>query len=226
MCPASITGAVSQAQRCVLLFAVVVLATSPVYTDDQGGSSTQSATGARTASTAAASATDAPAVVATPADYMIGSDDVLTIYIWREKDLSGDVVVRPDGKITLPLINDIQAAGLTPEQLRGNVSAAAGRFVQDPRVTVAVKQINSRKVYITGQVGKPAPYPLLGPMTVLQLIATAGGLLEYADAGNIVVMRTEDGRPVGYRFNYDEVRNQRNLKQNLELKPGDTVIVP
>src|SRR5258706_2940914 len=112
-----------------------------------------------------------PAGVPTPPDYVIGPDDVLTIVFWREKDMSSDVGVRPDGKISLPLINDVQASGLTPEQLRISVTEAAGKFVEDPSVTVVVKAINSRKVFITGQVGKPGPYALGGPPTVLQLIA-------------------------------------------------------
>jgi polysaccharide biosynthesis/export protein len=164
--------------------------------------------------------------VVPPAGYVIGPDDVLGIVFWREKDLSQDVMVRPDGKISVPLLNDIDAAGLTPEQLRERVMAQAQRLVEDANVTVIVKQINSRRVYITGQVGKPGPYPLSGPTTVLQLIATAGGLLEYADAEKIVVMRNENGIPSNYRFNYKEVIRQKNLKQNIELKPNDTVVVP
>ena len=168
----------------------------------------------------------APQGVPTPADYVIGPDDLLTVVYWRDKELSGDVAVRPDGKISLPLLNDIQAAGLTPEQLRVAVTAAAGKFLEEPTVTVVVRQINSRRVYITGQVGKPGPYNLSGPMTVLQLIATAGGVLEYADTKNIVLMRNENGKPVSYPFNYKDVIKRKNLKQNIELKPGDTVIVP
>lgn len=164
--------------------------------------------------------------VVPPAGYVIGPDDVLGIVFWREKDLSQDVMVRPDGKISVPLLNDIDAAGLTPEELRQRVMAQAQRLVEDANVTVIVKQINSRRVYITGQVGKPGPYPLSGPTTVLQLIATAGGLLEYADAEEIVVMRNENGIPTNYKFNYKEVIRQKNLKQNIELKPGDTVVVP
>jgi len=168
----------------------------------------------------------APQGVPTPADYVIGPDDLLTVVYWRDKELSGDVAVRPDGKISLPLLNDIQAAGLTPEQLRVAVTAAAGKFLEEPTVTVVVRQINSRRVYITGQVGKPGPYNLSGPMTVLQLIATAGGVLEYADTKNIVLMRNENGKPMSYPFNYKDVIKRKNLKQNIELKPGDTVIVP
>ena len=159
-------------------------------------------------------------------DYVIGPDDVLAVVIWRDKDISGDVAVRPDGKISLPLLNDVQAAGLTPDQLRKQLTDAAAKYIEAPEVTVIVKQINSRKVFITGQIGKPGPYPLNAPTTVLQLIATAGGVLEYADSKNIVIMRTENGKPLSHKFNYKDVVRGRNLKQNIELKPGDTVIVP
>jgi polysaccharide export outer membrane protein len=164
--------------------------------------------------------------VTPPADYVIGPSDVLIIAFWREKDLSTEAMVRPDGRISLPLLNDVVAAGLTPEQLRESLMKQAQRFVEDTNVTVVVKQINSRWVFVTGQVSKPGPYPLAGPTTVLQLIAMAGGVLEYADAKNIVVMRNENGKPSNFRFNYKDVVRQKNLKQNIILKPGDTVVVP
>lgn len=167
-----------------------------------------------------------PAGVPTPPDYVIGPDDVLGVVFWREKDLSGDVTVRPDGKITLPLLNDVQAAGLTPEQLRDVLNKAAEAHIKVPEVTVVVKAINSRKVFITGQVGKPGPYPLLGPTTVMQMIATAGGVHEFADADNITILRVENGKQVALRFNYNDVRKRKNLQQNILLKPGDTIIVP
>jgi polysaccharide export outer membrane protein len=162
-----------------------------------------------------------------PPGYVIGPDDVLVVTFWRERDLSGEVVVRPDGKISLPLLNDVQASGLTPEQLRAKVMEGANKFVENANATVVVKQINSRKVFITGQVTRPGPYPLGGgPTTVLQLIAIAGGLLEFADSENIVVIRTESGHPVSLKFNYKDVAKRKGLEQNVELKPGDTVVVP
>lgn len=167
-----------------------------------------------------------PAPVVVPADYVIGPDDVLTIIFWRENDLSRDVQVRPDGYISLPLLNEIQATGLTPEQLRVRVTEAADKFIEQPTVTVIVKQINSRRVYITGQVGKQGPFPLLGPTNVLQLLAMAGGVAEFADAENIQIIRVENGKQVSKRFNYNEVKRGKNLQQNIELKPGDMIIVP
>lgn len=186
------------------------------------------ATAARSPSAAAAATAPAAGLggVATPADYVIGPEDQLSVVFWRDKDLSADVVVRPDGKISLPLLNDVQAGGLTPEQLRLNVTEEAKRFVEDPTASVVIKQINSRKVFVTGEVDKPGTYPLAGPTTVLQLLATAGGLKEYAAKEKIVVLRREGGREVSYKFNYKQVVQQKNPSQNIDLKPGDTVVVP
>lgn len=167
-----------------------------------------------------------PAGVATPADYLIGPEDVLAVVFWREKDMSTEVAVRPDGMISLPLINEVRAAGLTPDQLREELTKAAARYIEVPSVSVVVKAINSRKVFITGNVNKQGPYPLTAPATVLQMISLAGGLLEFADEKNIRVVRTENGRQVSYRFNYKDVSKGKNLQQNIFLKPGDTIIVP
>jgi polysaccharide biosynthesis/export protein len=161
-----------------------------------------------------------------PPGYVIGPDDVLTVLFRYDKDLTTDVVVRPDGMISLPMLSDVPAAGLTPEQLRDKVTESAKRFIEDPAVTVIVKTINSRKVFITGQVAHPGPYALTAPTTVMQLIAIAGGLSEFADEKNITIMRAENGRPVSLPFNYKDVAKRKNLKQNIELRPGDTVIVP
>jgi len=167
-----------------------------------------------------------PVVAAVPSDYVIGADDVLSVIYWREKDMSADVTVRPDGKVALPLLNDLQAAGLTPEAFRDRVIEAARRFVEDPNPTVMVKEINSRRVFITGQVEKPGPYPLNNTMTVLQLISTAGGLKEFARGKNISVIRFEDGQQVVHGFNYQEALSRKNLERNITLRPGDTVLVP
>ena len=164
--------------------------------------------------------------MAPPTDYVIGTDDELTVLFWRDKDMSSDAVVRPDGKITLPLINDIQAAGLTPEQLRQRVNTEAARFLENPSASVFVKAINSRKVFITGEVTKPGPYPLTGPMTVLQLIATAGGLRDFAKRSEIVIMRSEGNKQLSFAFDYDAISKRNKLDQNIMLKPGDTVLVP
>jgi polysaccharide biosynthesis/export protein len=159
-----------------------------------------------------------------PADFLIGPEDVLSIVFWRDKEMSTEVTVRPDGKISLPLLDEIQAAGLTPAALRAHLLEESKRFFGNPSVTVIVNQINSRKVFITGQVFKPGPYVIASPTTVLQLIAMAGGLKDFADAKNIMIVRQERGQTSSYVFNYKEFR--RNLRQNIDLKPGDTVVVP
>jgi polysaccharide export outer membrane protein len=159
-------------------------------------------------------------------NYVIGPDDVLSVVFWQENDMSAEVVVRPDGNITVPLLNDIHASGLSPDELRQRVTDEAKKFVPDATVSVVVKQINSRKVFITGEVSKPGVYPLSGPITVIQLIATAGGLRDYADAKKILVMRKEPGRDVTLHFNYRDAMSGKNLRQNVLLQPGDTVIVP
>ena len=159
-------------------------------------------------------------------DYVIGPEDVLTVVVWKETDVSGDVTVRPDGKISIPLLNDIDAAGLTPDQLRLRITEAAKKYLAEPTVTVVVKTINSRKVFVTGQVAKPGTYPIAGPTTVMQLLALAGGVLEWAAVDRIVVLRTEKGQSLSFPFNYKDVTRRRNLEQNILLKPGDTVVVP
>lgn len=174
----------------------------------------------------AATTTGAVEGITPPADYVIGPEDVLSVFVWREKDLTADVMVRPDGRVSLPLLNDIQAAGLTPEQFRETVTKAAARYVEEPNVTIVVKEINSRKVFVTGEVEKPGTYPLLGPLNVLQLITLAGGLREYADAKNITIQRNVGGSIQTLKFNYKDVIKGKRLEQNILLKPGDTVIVP
>jgi polysaccharide biosynthesis/export protein len=168
----------------------------------------------------------APAGVSLPAGYVIGPEDVLTIVFWRDKEMSADVVVRPDGKISLPLLNDVTAAGYTPDELRAQLVKGASKYLEDPNATVVVKEIHSRKVFVTGQVGKPGSYPLIGEMNVLQAIAHVGGLLEYADSKNIVIVRNEGGNERRFKFNYKDVVKGKNVGQNIGLKPGDTIIVP
>jgi polysaccharide export outer membrane protein len=166
------------------------------------------------------------APVKLPAGYVIGVDDHLSINFWRDKELSADVVVRPDGRISLPLLNDVQAAGLTPDQLRGALLQAAESLVDDPNATVVVKEIHSRRAFIMGNVEKPGMYQLNVPMTVVQLIASAGGLREFVAGKNIVILRREGGQDIRFPFDYQAVVSGRRLQQNIELRPGDTVIVP
>jgi polysaccharide export outer membrane protein len=156
---------------------------------------------------------------------VISPDDALTIVVWREPAMSGDVLVRPDGKISLPLVGDVQAAGLTPDRLRQTLVEAWKPFVQDPNVTVQVRQISSRKVFIVGHVVTPGVYPLNDSMTVLQLIATAGGLADGARQDAMVIARRVDGKNVNIAFDYAAFVGGQQLEQNPLLLPGDTVVV-
>ena len=163
---------------------------------------------------------------ALPPDYVIGPEDLLSVVFWREKEMSADVVVRPDGKISLPLLKDVEAAGYTPEQLTNVLVKAASKYISQPNATVIVKEINSRKVFIVGQVAKPGGFPLTGNMTVLELIALAGDVLEFAKSKNVVVVRKENDGERRFKFNYKDVIKGKSIEQNILLKSGDTVIVP
>jgi polysaccharide biosynthesis/export protein len=174
------------------------------------------------APTAAAKAPNPGPSVAVASDFTIGPEDVLGIVFWRETDMSGDVTVRPDGRITLPLLGDLQAEGMKPDALRDEIQQAATKYLTDPNVTVVVRTINSRKVFITGMVTNPGTFPLTGPRTVVQLISLAGGLQEYAKSEEIQILRGAKA----FKFNYKEVAKGKKLQQNILLQPGDTVVVP
>lgn len=177
------------------------------------------------AAAAAAAARGLAEGVQAPAGYTIGADDLLTIRFWGDTQLSVDVVVRPDGKISVPLLNDVQAAGLTPEQLNQSLEKAASKYIAEPDATVIVREIRSRKVYVIGQVGKPGPVPLNSDMTVVQALAAAGGLLEYANKSDVGILRKENGREKRIKFNYNDFVKGKNVQQNIALQPNDTVVV-
>ena len=166
-----------------------------------------------------------PVGVIPPPGYVIGADDLLSIRFWADTQLSADVVVRPDGKISVPLLNDVQAAGLTPEQLNSALEKAASKYIADPDATVIVREVRSRKVYVLGQVARPNQVALNTEMNVLQVLTAVGGLLEYADKSNIIILRVENGRERRLKFNYNDVVKGKNVQQNILLQPGDTVVV-
>jgi polysaccharide export outer membrane protein len=161
-----------------------------------------------------------------PSEYVIGSEDVLGVVFWREPDLSGDVTVRPDGRITIPVIGEITAAGRKPDVLQAEIAAAASKYISGVNVVVVVRTINSRKIYVTGRVTNSGAYPLMGPLTVMQAIALAGGLTDYADPKGIMILRWENGRSRTMPVNYQDIVRGRSLEQNILLLPGDTVVVP
>lgn len=164
----------------------------------------------------------------TPADeYHVGAGDVLQIIVWREPDASmPETVVQADGKISVPLVGEVDAAGLTVEQLQKCLAEKMDRYIHNPVITVHAKQINSRKVYVMGAVKKEGPLLLLRPMTVLQAINEAGGFTEFAKKKKIYVLRTVDGKEVKMPFDYTEVVKGKNLEQNISLLINDTIVVP
>ena len=188
------------------------------------------AAGASQAQEAARNAGSAPSAQVAPATtdagYKIGPQDVLRIDVWKEPEISRSVPVRPDGKISLPLLNDVQAAGLTAMELANVISEGLKKFINSPQVTVSVSEINSRRVYVTGEVTRPGAFPLLPNMNVLQALTSAGGFTQFARTKSIYVLRTEDGKQVKHPFNYKDVVNGKKPEDNITLQPGDTIVVP
>src|SRR5215471_10190431 len=160
-------------------------------------------------------------------DYVIGSDDVLAINVWKEPDLSRTVPVRPDGKITLPLVGDITASGSTPKQLQSNLEQDLAKYISKPAVTVIVQEPKSHKFNIVGQVQKPGSYLLTTPMTVLDAIALAGGFRDWAKVKSIYVLRAgANGARTKLAFNYKKVIKGQSNEQNIQLQTGDTIVIP
>jgi polysaccharide export outer membrane protein len=177
------------------------------------------------AGTADASSTAPKAATADP-NYVIGGQDVLDISVWKEAELTRTVPVRPDGKISLPLLNDVQAAGLTPTQLAAQITESLKKFVTNPQVTVIISQINSQRIYILGEVNRAGAYPLLPNMTILQGLSSAGGFTLYASLKKIYMFRMENGKQVKYPFNYKDVISGKATDENIVLRAGDTIVVP
>jgi polysaccharide biosynthesis/export protein len=204
------------------LIVFLALAVLPA-TAQEGGSSKPPAQSA-----IPAMASDAPkkAAATTDPNYLIGAQDVLDISVWKEPDVSRVVPVRPDGKVSLPLLNDVQAAGLTPGQLAAQVTESLKKYVTNPQVTVIVTVINSQRVYILGEVTRPGAFPLIPGMSVLQALSSAGGFTQFAKIKSIFVRRMEDGKEVKYPFNYKDVINGKRPEQDILLKAGDTIVVP
>lgn len=183
-------------------------------------------------------ATAAPPAPATPTkpvrskedtEYVIGGGDILQISVWGERDASApSVVVRPDGKISMPLLKDVMAAGLTPMQLEKFLTDqfTATNMIKAPDVTVVVTQINSKKIYMTGAIKKEGPLPFSYQLTVLQAISEAGGLTEFAKRKKIYVMRNEGGKQVKFEVKYDDLLKGQHMETNIPLKPGDMVVIP
>jgi polysaccharide export outer membrane protein len=167
-----------------------------------------------------------PAPSSSPPPYVIGPGDVLQVVVWKEPDLTRDVTVRVDGRITIPLLGDVPAAGRTPADLGEEMGTLLARFVREPVVTVGVVQANSQRVYVLGQVIQPGAFLLGSRMTLLQVLALAGGFREFAKTDRILIIRDQPGLRVPLEANYKKLEGDKDLSQNIVLKPGDTVIVP
>jgi polysaccharide export outer membrane protein len=167
----------------------------------------------------------APVSVA-DADYKIGPQDMINIDVWKEQEITRTIPVRPDGKISLPLLNDVQAAGLTAMQLAGSIRDGLTKYINNPQVTVTVTQINSRRVFITGEVAHSGALPLLPNMTVLQALSSAGGFTQFAREKSIYVLRVVDGKQTKIPFNYRDVVRGKHSEQNILLESGDVIVVP
>ncbi len=164
-------------------------------------------------------------VIAAPVDprtYKLGAEDVIHVRVWREPELSGAVVVRPDGQITLPLIGDVPASGLTPLELGARITEKLSQFINRPDVIVSVQAVRSKRYYVTGETLRPGAYPLVVPTTVLEALTQAGGFREFANTKNIAVLRGSKR----FKFNYKDVIKGKNMSQNILLESGDYVIVP
>lgn len=158
--------------------------------------------------------------------YTIGEQDVLDIDVWKEKEISETVVVRPDGKIAIPLVNEIYVLGMTPLQLQSALTDRLAPFVTAPEVTVSVREINSRKVYLMGQVNHPGVFHINSTTTVYQILAQAGGLRDFAKRKKIYVLRKVEGKDVRLPFNYDAFIKGQPNGQDVVLLPGDSIVVP
>lgn len=180
------------------------------------------------AAAATSTQTAAPAAQPPPTDaeYKIGAQDVLNVDVWKEPEITRTVPVRPDGKITLPLLNDVQAAGLTPMELAHTIRDGLKKYLTDPQVSVTVQQINSQRVYVTGEVVRPGAFPLLPNMTVLEALTSSGGFTQFAKTKNVYVLRMVDGKQSKLPFNYKAVVNGKKSADNIQLQPGDTIVVP
>jgi len=209
----------SKLMLCMIVLVTFVIAAPAPAQSQTNADKTQSVQTDHPAAEVHKAATEDP-------NYIIGAQDVLDISVWKEPDLTRSVPVRPDGKISLPLLNDVQAAGLTPMKLSEEITTGLKKFVTDPQVTVIVSAINSQRVYILGEVTRAGAYPLLPGMTVLQALSSAGGFTQYANLKKIYILRGENGKQEKFLFNYKDVVAGRHAEENIVMKAGDTVVVP
>jgi polysaccharide export outer membrane protein len=210
----------------VVMFVICVLISSTLLAQTDAA---KGASGTKPeAQTAPADASNGASPVRAHDDtYVIGADDVLSINVWKEPEVSRTVPVRSDGKISLPLAGEVQASGETPRQLEKELATKLQSFISEPEVTVIVTEVKSQKFNILGQVSKPGTYPLTNASTVLDAIAIAGGFRDFAKQKSIYILRQNpDGGQSRLPFNYKDVIRGKNSEQNIKLQPRDTIVVP
>jgi len=222
-------GVVKAAVRLLLTFLIGVLGyivvAQETTTTPPPASNTKAAP--TTSDTKPMPSTSVAATGIRPDAYIIGAEDVLSVYVWKEPDMSKSVPVRPDGMISLPLIGEVKAAGYTPVQLQGVLADAMKKYVSDPQVTVVIEKVASLNFNIVGEVNKPGYYPLTRRLTVLDAIALAGGFKDFAKTKKVCVLWTSaNGAEQRIPFNYNEVIKGKNSQQNIDLQPRDTIVVP
>jgi len=175
---------------------------------------------------ASATTVEEPQEMVTRDAYIVQPGDVLNISVWKERDLQGDIAVRPDGALNFPLVGEIMAAGKTIQQLKADITARLSRFIPDPVVTVVVKNILGNKIFVIGKVNRPGEFVVNRNMDVMQALSMAGGLNPYASENNIKILRRVNDEQITFRFKYSQVEKGEKLEQNIVLQGGDVVIVP
>jgi polysaccharide export outer membrane protein len=206
-------------------FLIALLAIGSAYTEALLQNDSRSFTPADRANAAPTHETS-PNSALPVADFIIGAEDVLFINVWHEPDFTVTATVRSDGKITFPVVGDIQASGLTTTGLQKQITTELEKFVNEPHVTVIVQEINSQMVHVIGSVSKPGMYGVRSPITVIELLARAGGLAEFARPKEIMIIRVDAGKTRRFRFDYDRFISGQNFQQNITLRAGDVVVIP
>jgi polysaccharide export outer membrane protein len=215
-------------KRLILYLCAAALLTSAAYAQSPKSKNTNKDAN-KAAAPVANSADNSPGKAAGPFTddaYVIGPEDVLTVFVWKEPELTQTLAVRPDGKISLPLLNDMPASGMTTLQLKENIISGLKKFISEPTVTVIVQQARSQKASIIGEVTHPGTYLINGPTTLVNFISLAGGFRDFAATDRISIIRQENGQTKKLKFNYRDFAKGKNLDQNIPLRPGDIVVVP
>ena len=207
-------------QPALILFAVAAVSALGAHSDAAAAQQSAALVGAAQAVPATAQPSDALS------GYQVQPGDLLTVTVWKETDLTGDVLVRPDFGLSFPLVGDLDARGKTVDQLRQEISERLKKYIPSPVVTVATKVLAGNHIYVVGKVQRPGEYPVVRNVDVMQALSLAGGATPFAAVNDIIVLRRESAGQIVLHFQYNDVARGRDLRQNVVLQPGDTVVVP